>query len=122
MKKLMAALLLLACVLSVAGCTVKLAEGSEKTYCGTVTDRGMSVVKEGDRKGRAYIIIVTGAQEEICFWLGKNCENPAGIGDAVCIESAREENTGLLTAVRITVNRKGEEKGTSGLCPHPAGS
>lgn len=70
MKKFIALLLVLVCVLGLVGCSSKLVEGSEKTYSGTVTDRAMSVVNEGDRQGRSYIIISTG-DEDICFWLTK---------------------------------------------------
>ena len=101
MKRLIAALLIAICTLSMCGCSEKWAEGTERTYCGTITDRGMSVVKEGDRNGRPYLILAVENEEEICFWLGKNCETDAGIGDAVVIDSAVEERTGLLTAVRI---------------------
>lgn len=48
MKKFIALLLVLVCVLGLVGCSSKLVEGSEKTYSGTVTDRAMSVVNEGD--------------------------------------------------------------------------
>ena len=92
--------LLLTLILS--GCGHGLQEGSEKTYRGTVTDRGMSVVKEGDRTGRAYIILETG-EEALCFWLAEGCETDAGIGDRVIIESAIEEQTNLLVATSITV-------------------
>lgn len=102
MKKFIALLLVLVCVLGLVGCSSKLVEGSEKTYSGTVTDRAMSVVNEGDRQGRSYIIISTG-DEDICFWLTKACETNAKIGDEVIIESAIEEQTDLLIATSITV-------------------
>lgn len=86
----------------VAACGNKLVEGSEKTYYGTVTDRAMSVVNEGDRQGRAYISITTD-NEDIQFWLTKDCETNAQIGDKVIIESAIEEQTNLLVATSITV-------------------
>ena len=35
---------------------------SEKPYYGIVTDCAMSVVNEGDREGRAYVIISTGVK------------------------------------------------------------
>ena len=101
MKKLIAILLIAVCMLSMTGCSEKWIKGTEETYRGTITDRGMSVVKEGDRNGRPYLILATENEEEICFWLGKNCETDAGIGDAVVIDSAVEERTGLLTAVCI---------------------
>ena len=88
--------------LSLVACGNKLAEGSEKTYYGTVTDRAMSVVNEGDRQGRAYISITTG-NEDIQFWLTKDYETNAKIGDKVIIESAIEEQTNLLVATSIRV-------------------
>ena len=63
MKKFIALLLVLVCVLGLVGCSSKLVEGSEKTYSGTVTDRAMSVVNDGDRQGRSYIIISTGDED-----------------------------------------------------------
>ncbi|MFQ8839319.1 hypothetical protein [Neopoerus faecalis] len=102
MKKLIALVLVLVLLLCLAACGNKLVEGSEKTYYGTVTDRAMSVVNEGDRQGRAYISITTD-NEDIQFWLTKDCETNAQIGDKVIIESAIEEQTNLLVATSITV-------------------
>ena len=102
MKKLIALALVLVCVAGLAGCSGKLVEGSEKTYYGTVTDRAMSVVNEGDRQGRAYISITTDTGD-IQFWLIKDCETNAKIGDKVTVESAIEEQTNLLVATSITV-------------------
>ena len=102
MKKLIALVLVLVLLLCLAACGNKLVEGSEKTYYGTVTDRAMSVVNEGDRQGRAYISITTD-NEDIQFWLTKYCETNAQIGDKVIIESAIEEQTNLLVATSITV-------------------
>ena len=102
MKKLLALVLVLVLLLCLAACGNKLVEGSEKTYYGTVTDRAMSVVNEGDRQGRAYISITTD-NEDIQFWLTKDCETNAQIGDKVIIESAIEEQTNLLVATSITV-------------------
>ena len=102
MKKMIALLLAMALLLSLVACGNKLAEGSEKTYYGTVTDRAMSVVNEGDRHGRAYISISTD-NEDILFWLAKDCETNAQIGDKIIIESAIEEQTNLLVATSITV-------------------
>ena len=100
MRKLIA-VTLIALLLGLTACE-KLAEGSERTYYGTVTDRAMSVVHEGDRQGRAYISIVTD-QETLQFWLTKDCETDAQIGDKVIIESAIEERTNLLVATSIVV-------------------
>ena len=102
MKKCIALTLVLVCVLSLAGCSNKLVQGSEKTYYGTVADRAMSVGNEGDRQGRAYISITTD-NEDIQFWLTKDCETNAKIGDKVTVESAIEEQTNLLVATSITV-------------------
>ncbi len=102
MKKLITLLLAMVLLLSLVACGNKLAGGSEKTYYGTVTDRAMSVVNEGDRQGRAYISITTD-NEDIQFWLIKDCETNAKIGDKVIIESAIEEQTNLLVATSITV-------------------
>ena len=102
MKKLIALVLVLVLLLCLAACGNKLVEGSEKTYYGTATDRAMSVVNEGDRQGRAYISITTD-NEDIQFWLTKDCETNAQIGDKVIIESAIEEQTNLLVATSITV-------------------
>ena len=105
MKKKIALLLVLICVCGLVGCgSSKLVEGSEKTYYGTVTDRAMSVVNEGDREGRPYIIISTDDNAELCFWFVKKCESSAKIGDVVTIESAIEEPTDLLVALSVTVN------------------
>ena len=102
MKKLIALVLVLVLLLCLAACGNKLVEGSEKTYYGTVTDRAMSVVNEGERQGRAYISITTD-NEDIQFWLTKDCETNAQMGDKVIIESAIEEQTNLLVATSITV-------------------
>lgn len=102
MKKLIALVLVLVLLLCLAACGNKLVEGSEKTYYGTVTDRAMSVVNEGDCQGCAYISITTD-NEDIQFWLTKDCETNAQIGDKVIIESAIEEQTNLLVATSITV-------------------
>ena len=102
MKRLVALLLLLVCMTGLVGCSSKLVKGSEKTYSGTVTDMAMSVVNEGDRHGRPYIIISTG-EEDICFWFAKDCETNVQVGDKVIIKSAIEEQTGLLVATSISV-------------------
>ena len=102
MKKLIALLLAMVLLLSLVACGNELVDGSEKTYYGTVTDRAMSVVNEGDRQGRAYISITTD-NEDIQFWLTKDIETNAKIGDKVIIESAIEEQTNLLVATSITV-------------------
>ena len=69
---------------------------------GTVADRAMSVVNEGDKQGRAYISITTDTGD-IQFWLTKDCETNAQIGDKVIVESVIEEQTNLLVATKITV-------------------
>lgn len=97
-------ILTILCVLTISGCgSNKTVEGSEKTYYGVVTDRAMSVVKEGDRTGRPYIIISTADGTEISFWMEKSHRCNAQIGDTVTIESAMEEGTNLLVATKVTV-------------------
>ena len=102
MKKIIALLLVVVSVLGLVACSGELVEGSEKTYYGTVTDRAMSVVNEGDRQGRSYISIATDTGD-VLFWLSKDCETDAKIGDKVIVESAMEEQTNLLVATNITV-------------------
>jgi len=94
----------IACVLTMFGCgSNKTVEGSEKTYYGIVTDRAMSVVNEGDRTGRPYIIISTADGTETCFWMKANYRCEAQIGDTVTVESAMEEGSNLLVATKVTV-------------------
>ena len=102
MKKLIALVLAMVLILCLAACGSKLVGGSEKTYYGIVTDCAMSVVNEGDRQGRAYISISTD-NEDVLFWLVRDCETNAKIGDKVIVESAIEEQTNLLVATSITV-------------------
>ena len=102
MKKLIALLLTIALLLILVACSNRLVEESKKTYYGTVTDRAMSVVNEGDRQGRAYISITTD-NDNLQFWLTKDCETDAKIGDKVIVQSAIEEQTNLLVATSITV-------------------
>lgn len=102
MKRVIILLLVMVLLLNLAACSSRLIEGSEKTYYGTVTDRAMSVVKEGDHQGRAYITIATD-EEDVSFWLTKDCETNAKIGDKVIIESGIEEQTNLLVATSVTV-------------------
>jgi len=100
MKKLIVLLLAMALLLSLVACSGETI--GKISGAGTVTDRAMSVVNEGDRQGRAYISITTD-NEDIQFWLTKDCETNAKIGDKVIIESAIEEQTNLLVATSITV-------------------
>ena len=102
MRRLIALLLAMVLLLCLAACDNRLVEGSEKTYYGTVTDSAMSVVNEGDLQGRAYISITTD-NENLQFWLTKDCETDAKIGDKVIVQSAIEEQTNLLVATSITV-------------------
>lgn len=90
------------CLLAFSGCG-RLVAGSEEIYRGTVTDLGMSVVAEGDRCGRAYLILVSDDNTATCFWLRKGFAHSAKIGDRVIVESAVETWTNLLTATSVTV-------------------
>ncbi len=85
------------------GCGSQLVPGSEKTYYGTVTDRAMSVVNEGDITGRSYLGIKTDDGGAICFWMAKGYENSAAVGDSVIVESAIEEKTNLLVAIDVKI-------------------
>ena len=101
MKKLILYVVCFALLLGLAGCGKdKYVYESEKPYYGIVTDCAMSVVNEGDREGRAYVIISTG-EEELCFWLEKNYRHDAKIGDVVIIDSAIESGTNLLVSTEI---------------------
>lgn len=104
MKKRYALLLSLVWLLLLVGCNGgAIIEGSEKSCAGTVTDRAMSVVNEGDRRGRAYISIDLPDGGGESLWLAADCECDAEIGDYVLITSAIEAKTGLLVATEITV-------------------
>lgn len=104
MKKTMAFVLLICCLLTLVGCKSNgPIEGTEETYSGTVVDHAMSVVHEGDRHGREYISIELEDGTIELFWVAGRCETDAGIGDYVKIESAVEENTNLQIATQITV-------------------
>lgn len=102
MKKLIAFTFVMVLLLSLVACGNKLVDGSEKTWSGIVTDRAMSIVNEGDRQGRAYIII-TSNNEDVCFWFAKDFETNAQVGDRVIIKSAVEEGTNLLVVTGITI-------------------
>ena len=102
MKKIIVFVMVMTVLFNFVACGNKLVEGSEKTYYGTVTDRAMSVVNEGDFQGREYISIATDT-ENLQFWLVKDCETDAKIGDKVIIESAIEEQSNLLVATSIDV-------------------
>lgn len=102
MKKLILYVVCFALLLGLAGCGKdKYVYESEKPYYGIVTDCAMSVVNEGDREGRAYMIVATGEEEELCFWLEKNYRHDAEIGDFVIVDSAIEFGTNLLVATEI---------------------
>ena len=104
MKRFFQILPLLICVLSLSACFDSgLVEGSEKTYSGTVVDQAMSVVREGDRKGRAYLSLSCDDGSNVLFWLADRCEGSVKIGDSVTVESAVEKRTDLLVATKITV-------------------
>lgn len=104
MKRLIVLLLAVVLLLSLVACSNRLVEGSEMTYYGTVTDSAMSVVYEGDLQGRSYISITTD-NENLQFWLTKDCETDAKIGDKVIVQSAIEEQTNLLVATSISVEK-----------------
>jgi len=88
-----------------------LVEGSEKTYSGTVVDSARSDIDNipWTRDDRAYIGVGFPDGTGACFWEHKNLETDAKIGDRVTVESAIEEGTGLLIAVRVTVYEEGTQ-------------
>ena len=108
MKKTAALFLILTFAVCLAGCGSKLVEGSQKTYCGVVVDRAMSVDHEGDIRGRAYITVAT-EEGDICFWLARGCETDAQVGDSVTVESAIEAQTQLLVAITVTAQADSSE-------------
>lgn len=110
MKKQIVVVLGICCMLFFAGCRAeKLVRGSEGIYYGTVMDRAMSVVNEGDRQGRSYISITMEDGNSTLFWFADGYESDVQIGDYVEIQSAIEEKTNLLIARNITVISAGEK-------------
>jgi hypothetical protein len=79
----------------------ELISGTEKTYYGIVTDRGMSVIYEGDRKGRPYISIICDDSTSACFWYDEDLIEDVQIGDYVKIESAVDGRKNVLIAISI---------------------
>lgn len=99
----------LICALLLSGCAGdKPRIGTEKTYYGTIVDRAMSVVDERawPKKSRSYVGIQFDNGEEELFWIATGCESEAVQGDYVQIESAIEDNTGLLIATDIIILEK----------------
>lgn len=60
-------------------------------------------MNEGDREGRAYIIVSCDNEETLCFWYSNNCGDEAEIGDYVRIESAVAERRNIIIATSIQV-------------------
>lgn len=90
-------LIILCSLLLLAGCSkVKLQEGSEQTYYGTVTDRAIS-------DDIPYISIKTEAGEEYLFHFTKDtiCPGDVTIGYAVKVDSMKEQNSDRLIAINI---------------------
>ena len=77
-------------------------------YAGTVTDSAMSVVNEGDRKGRSYITLACDDGEDRLFWMAKNYEKPDVdlIGQYVIVRGKIESGTGLLIATNVSISEK----------------
>lgn len=72
-------------------------------YYGTVTDRAMSVVNEGDRSGRAYLSVAQEAGIEMQFWITNEYAVPDEItvGDFVKVLGSIERKTGLTVALQV---------------------
>ena len=81
--------------------TSRLVDGSEAVYTGIVADRAMSSFQDWHR---AYISIELEDGSVLLFWeeRGSDSIGEASGGDAVEIEGAVEEETGVLIAVRVT--------------------
>ena len=87
--------------------TQRLVAGSEQVYTGIVSDRAMS---EFQNWHRSYISIKLPDGNGLLFWeeRGRDSIEEASIGDIVEIESALEEDTGVLVALNATVLEKNE--------------
>lgn len=102
MKRILAGTVIFLWCFCMYGCSNdELIAGTEKTYCGIVTDRGMSVINEGDLKGRPYISITCDDSTSVCFWYNENLIEDAQIGDYVKIESAVDGRKNVLIAISI---------------------
>lgn len=72
-------------------------------YYGTVSDRAMSVVNEGNRNGREYLSIAQEDGNEVQFWIALGYTVPDGIavGDYVKVLGSLESKTGLTVAQQV---------------------
>lgn len=77
-------------------------------YAGTVTDSAMSVVNEGDRKGRSYITLACDDGEDRLFWMAEENVKPDHnlLGQYVIVRGRIESGTGLLVATNISISEK----------------
>ena len=77
-------------------------------YAGTVTDSAMSVVNEGDRKGRSYITLACDDGEDRLFWMAEENAKPDHnlLGQYVIVRGRIESGTGLLVATHISISEK----------------
>ena len=87
----------------------ELAEGSEQTYYGTVTDRAMGFPDQYGRDSRPYLGVELEDGTGVCFWMDGDTDCAAQIGDYVRVECATESETDLLVLISVTVlERPGE--------------
>ena len=72
-------------------------------YDGTVSDRAMSVIKEGSLVSMPYLSIVQDDGIEIQFWVAKGYDVPEGIaiGDRVKVLGSVEVKTGWMIAHQV---------------------
>ena len=77
-------------------------------YAGTVTDSAMSVVNEGDRKGRSYITLACDDGEDRLFWMAEENVKPDHnlLGQYVIVRGRIESGTGLLVTTNISISEK----------------
>ena len=77
-------------------------------YSGIVVDSAMSVIKEGDRKGRSYITLQCEDGEEHLFWMAEENVKPdhALLGQYVIVRGKTESGTGLLVATKISITEQ----------------
>ena len=103
MRKISAVILSLLMLLAFTGCS-RIAEGTEMTRRGIVTDRAMSKVSnERFAESRAYITVAYEDGSADCCWAAKGSDFPEeiDIGDRVEIVCGIEEESRLLVVIDV---------------------
>lgn len=79
--------------------------GTEQTHTGMVADRAMATVDDRPffPESRPYLGLELEDGSGLCFWEGDVFDIPSGlsIGDRVRVDSAIEEDTGLLILTNL---------------------